>query len=110
MKSRENNVYQCIVNISSQDFGVYFRGKALLGVGSKAEQHGPGEVSLGEPEGDVMESQSMVGGVAWCQWALIIFIEMCWWLEGLRSLLGWLWWRWIVLFWRVKSTGVTIRA
>ena len=97
MKSRENNVYQCIVNISSQDFGVYFRGKALLGVGSKAEQHGPGKVSLLELCDDVMESQIDVGGVEWWQWAVVILTKACWWLVGVRSLLGWLWWRWIVL-------------
>ena len=97
MKFREINVYQCIVNISSQDFGVYFRGKPPVGVGSKAEQHGPAKVSLVALGDDVMEPQSNVGGVEWCQWALVIFIEMCWWLWALRSLLGWLWWRWIVL-------------
>ena len=97
MKFREINVYQCIVNISSQDFGVYFRGKPHVGVGSKAEQHGPGKVSLLELCDDVMESQIDVGGVEWWQWALVIFIEMCWWLWALRSLLGWLWWQWIVL-------------
>ena len=94
---RKNNVYQCIVNISSQDFGVYFKRKASVGVGSKAEQHGSGKDLLVVPEEDVMESQSNVGGVEWCQWALVIFMKACWWLVGVRSLLGWLWWRWIVL-------------
>ena len=73
------------------------RGKANLGVGSKAEQHGSVEAPMLELQDDVVESQSKVGGVEGCQWALVIFMKVCWWLEGLRSLLGWLWWRWIVL-------------
>ena len=48
---REINVFKCIVNISSQDFGVYFRYKASKRLGSKAEQHGKsGEVVEGKSE------------------------------------------------------------
>ena len=94
--SREINVFKCIVNISSQDFGVYFRGKAKNVVVSKAEQHGVREAPVLELEDKVVELQSGVGGVEWRFWALVIFLEMCWWLVGLRSLLGWLWWRWEV--------------
>ena len=92
--SRGINVYQCIVNISSQDFGVYFRRKVSFGVGSKAEQHGVREAPVLELEDEVVELQSGVGGVEWRFWALVIFLEMIWWLVGLRSLLGWLWWWW----------------
>ena len=77
MKSCEINVFKCIVNISSQDFGVYFRGKANFGARSKAEQHGSGEALVREPENDVMGSQSVVGWVEWWIWALVIFIKMC---------------------------------
>ena len=97
MKSCGINVFQCIVNISSQDFGIYGPPKVKIKVGSKAEQHGSVEAPMLELEDDVVESQSKVDGVEGCQWALIIFMKVCWWLEGLRSLLGWLWWRWIVL-------------
>ena len=97
MKSRGINVFKCIVNISSQDFGVYFRGKANLGVGSKAEQHGAGEAPVLELEDEVVESESVDGGVEWWFGSLEIFIKMCWWLAELGSLLGWLWWRWEVL-------------
>ena len=96
MKSRGFNVFKCIVNISSQDFGVYFRGKVNPGVGSKVEQHGIGEASVLELEDEVVELQTGVGGVEWRFWALVVFLEMIWWLVGLRSLLGWLWWRWEV--------------
>ena len=97
MKSCVINVYQCIVNISSQDFGIYRNWKAKVGDRSKAGDCGPEESLVGEPKDDVVESQSEVGGVEGYQCVLAIFLKVCWWLEGLRSLLGWLWWRWIVL-------------
>ena len=96
MKSCMINVYKCIVNISSQDFGIYRNWKAKFGVGSKAEQHGVGEALVVKPEDGVMESESGVDGVGWWFWALAILTKMCWWLVGLRSLLGWLWWWWEV--------------
>ena len=97
MKSCVINVYQCIVNISSQDFGIYRNWKAKVGDRSKAEDCGPEETPVGELEDDVVEFQSKVGGVGGWQCGLAIFMKTGWWLEGLRSLLGWLWWWWIVL-------------
>ena len=94
--SRGINVFKCIVNISSQDFGIYRNWKAKVGARSKAEQHGPAETSLVELVGGVMESQSGVGGVEWWFWTLNIFMKLCWWLAELGSLLGWLWWWWEV--------------
>ena len=38
----------------------------------------------------------MVGGDGGWFWALVIFLEAGGWVVGLRSLLGWLWWRWIL--------------
>ena len=96
MKSCMINVYKCIVNISSQDFGIYRNWKAKVGVGSKAEQHGGGEALVVKPEDGVMESERDVGGIEWWIWALVIFMKWCWWLAGLKSLLEWLWWRWEV--------------
>ena len=93
----EINVYQCIVNISSQDFGIYRNCKAKVGDRSKVEDCEPQGAPMLALEDEVVESQSGVCGVEGCQWALVIFMKVCWWLEGLRSLLGWLWWRWIVL-------------
>ena len=96
MKPREINVYQCIVNIYQQDFGVYFRRGANLRGGHKAEQHASGKASVGEPGDGVLESQCGVGVVAWWFWTLVVFMKVCWWLVELWSLLGWLWWRWIL--------------
>ena len=94
--SRGINVFKCIVNISSQDFGVYFRGKANFGVGSKTEQHGDsGEVINDESE-VVMEAGWLVGENEGWFWALVVFMDEVGWIGELRSLLGWLWWRWIL--------------
>ena len=103
------NVFKCIVNISSQDFGVYFRRKANFGVGSKAEQHGALEDSVGMPGEDLMESQSSVGWVGCCFWTLLVFIKLCWWLAELASLLGWLWWRWEVVFGKNAENHAAVR-
>ena len=94
--SRVINVFKCIVNIYSQDFGVYFRRKVSFGVGSKAEQHGKSGKVV-EDESEVLgEVVWMVGGDGGWFWALVIFIDAGGWVVGLRSLLGWLWWRWIL--------------
>ena len=89
------NVFKCIVNISSQDFGVYFRGKANFGVRGKMEQHGDSEKAVNDESGVVMESGWMVGGdVGWfC--AMVAFLDAVGWVGELRSLLGWLWRQWI---------------
>ena len=105
MKSCEINVYKCIVNISSQDFGIYRNWKAKVGDLSKAEDCGPEETPVGELEDDVVEFQSGVGVVDGWQCALEIFMKTCWWLSALRSLLGRLWWRWIVLLARMLKFG-----
>ena len=97
---REINVFKCIVNISSQDFGIYRNLKVNVGARSKAEQHGPAETSLVKLEDGVVESQSSVGevdeSVDWRFWTLNIFMKLCLWLAELGSLLGWLWWQWEV--------------
>ena len=103
--SRVINVYQCIVNISSQDFGIYRNWKAKVGVGSKVEQHEVGEVLVVNPEDAVMESESGVGQVEWWIWALKVFMKLCWWMAELGSLLGWLWWWWEVA-WAGNSHGI----
>ena len=95
MMSRVINVFKCIVNISSQDFGVYFRGKANFGVGSKAEQHGDSDKAVNDESGVVMEAGWMVGeDVGWF-WALVTFLDAGEWVAELRSLLGWLWRQWV---------------
>ena len=97
------NVFKCIVNISSQDFGIYRNWKAKVGDRSKAEDCGPEEAPVGEPKDEVVESQSEVGGVEGRKWALVIFMKTCWWLCALRSLLGWLWWHWELSWGHVET-------
>ena len=91
----EINVYQCIVNISSKDFGVYFRRKAKVAVGHKAEQHGKSEKAICDASEVIMEAEWEVGGDGGWFWALLIFLDAGRWMGELRSLLGWLWRQWI---------------
>ena len=94
MKSCEINVFKCIVNISSQDFGVYFRGKAYFGVVSKAEQHGDSGEEVNDESEVVMEAGWGVGeGGEWF-WTLLVFLDAGGWVVKLQSLLGRLWWWW----------------
>ncbi len=93
---REINVFKCIVNIHNQDFGVFFRGKANLRGGSKAEQHGDSGEAVKDKSEVIMEAGWMIGGDGGWFWALVTFLDAGGWLAGLRSLLGWLWWRWIL--------------
>ena len=90
--SRVINVFKCIVNISSQDFGVYFRGKAYFGVGSKAEQHGDAGEAVNDESEVIMEAGWSVGGHGGWFWTLLIFLEAGGWVVKLQSLLGRLWW------------------
>ena len=113
MKSRGINVFKCIVNISSQDFEVYGRRKAKKMAGSMVEQHGSGEALVRELEDNVLESQSVVGWVDWCQWMLVISVKVCWWMWALWMLVGWLWWRWEVAWagmWFLRKCTLPISA
>ena len=96
MKSCGFNVFKCIVNIYNEDFGVFGPPKAKKGVGSKAEQHGSVVGPVVKPKDDVMESQSGVGGDGGWFWALVIFLDAGGWMVELWSLLGRLWWQWIL--------------
>ena len=110
MKSCGFNVFKCIVNIYNEDFGVFGPPKAKKGVGTKAEQHGSGVGPVGEPKDDVMESQSGVGGDGGWFWALVIFLDAGGWMVELWSLLGRLWWRWILRWAEIgKSEAQAIR-
>ena len=107
MMSRRINVYQCIVNISSQDFGVYFRRKAKIEVGSKAEQHGDSGEAVNDTSEVAMEVGWVVGGDGGWFWTLVVFLDAGGWIMGLRSLLGRLWWRWIFAWRRVLTAYKT---
>ena len=89
------NVYQCIVSISGQDFSIYSNRKAKKQVGSKAEQHGDSEDAVVDDSVVVMEAGWEVSEDGGWFWALVIFLDAVGWIGELRSLLGWLWWRWI---------------
>ena len=93
--SRVINVFKCIVNISSQDFGVYFRGKANFGVGSKAEQHGGSGEAVNDESKVGLEAGWVVGGDEGWFWALVTFLDAAGWVGELRSLLGWQCRQWI---------------
>ena len=89
MKSCEINVFKCIVNISSQDFGIYRNWKPKFGVGSKAEQHGVVEALVVKPEEDVMESESGVFKLNYYYFILIIFICISFWLYIINTIFIW---------------------
>ena len=91
------NVLKCIVNISSQDFGVYGKRKGLVRVGSKAEQPAEPETAMWDVSTVILEVVWVCGGNEWWFWALLTFLDAGEWIGGLRSLLGWLWWLWEVL-------------
>ena len=89
------NVFKCMVNISSQDFGVYFRDKANLRWWSKVKQHGDSGDVMNDESGVFMEAECIVGGDEGWFWMLAIFLDAGGWIGELRSLLGRLWWQWI---------------
>ena len=89
-------VFKCLVNISVQDFGVYFRRRAKFGPDHIAEQHGgledPAEGKLASLE-DVQEVVGVFNG-----WpGAVMALKGTWkWMGGALTLVGWLWWLWAV--------------
>ena len=91
MKSREINVYKCIVNISSQDFGVYGPPKATGKGGSKAEKIDlPPEVELLILKGE----NAWVGWFGWWYLAQLALEGVGWWIGMARWWAEKLWWLW----------------
>ena len=89
-------IFKCLVNITSQDFGVYSNWGAKYTPDHIAEQHGgledPADVELASLE----DIQVMVGGYDWQSWARMILKVVQKWMGGAMSLMNWLWWHWSV--------------
>ena len=57
----------------------------------------------GRGVGALVEAGNGRGEVDWRSWAVSVPLEVCGWLWELRSLLGWLWWHWIILLLGVEQ-------
>ena len=97
MISKQIIQFKCVVNVCDQDFGTFCRQRDLEEKKRFGEQSGATKPLV---EGDMhalVEVEMMVGVVAWASWAAFAMWKGDGWLAGLQSLLGWLWWHWIVL-------------
>ena len=97
MVSRQIIVFKCVVNICNQDFGSFCRERDPKGKKRFGEQPGATKPVAKEVLEALVEVDAGFGGVEWVVWAALATLVVSGWLAGLRSLLGWLWWRWVVL-------------
>ena len=90
-------VFKCKVNICSQDLGAFCRERTPEG--KKRDWGGAGatEPSAGWESGRSTEVIMGSDGVEWASWVALAMLKAGCWLMVLQSLLGWLWWHWIVL-------------
>ena len=97
---RDIIVFQCLVNISAQDFHVHSKflyRETSLPEAEQASDPQDGENHLEVTLVDENMKPVVFDGLGWRSWVLGIFTKTCGWLVGLKSLDGWLWWHWIVL-------------
>ena len=90
-------MFKCVVNICNQDFGVYCRERDLGEKKRFGEQRGATKHAPGWSLDALVDHGARAGKVNWASWAVLAVLVGGSWLVALRSLLGWLWWHWIVL-------------
>ena len=97
MVSKQIIQFKCVVNICDQDFGEFCRERDHGKKKRFGEQQGATKPAPGDGLEALVEEQNAFGGAAWFVWAVLATYMVCMWLWALRSLLGWLWWHWILL-------------
>ena len=90
-------VFKCKVNVCDQDLGAFCREwnpeeNELCGELARATLPLAEEVLEA-----LMEVKDEMSVVPWASWVVLVAMVMGGWLVQLQSMLGWLWWHWIVL-------------
>ena len=89
-------VFKCKVNVCDQDLGAFCREWDPETKERFCGQLGATKQLAEEVLEALMEVAEGVGWVHWGSWALGAMLEGGSWLAELRTLLGWLWWLWVV--------------
>ena len=90
-------VFKCKVNVCDQDLGAFCREWDPETKERFCGQLVATKQLVEEVLEALMEVDSGMGLVPWASWAVLVAMVVGGWLVQLESLLGWLWWHWIVL-------------
>ena len=100
MVSRQIIQFKCVVNRCDQDFGAFCRERGLKQKKRFGEQPGATKAAADGLLEALVEVGTGFGGMEWVFWAALATVVAWWWLAGLRSLLGRLWWHWVFWLWK----------
>ena len=90
-------VFKCKVNVCDQDLGAFCREWTPETKELFCGQLLATKLLVEDVLEALMEMVEEVGWVDWRSWAPGTMLEGGGWLTGLQTLLGWLWWLWVVL-------------
>ena len=90
-------VFKCKVNVCDQDLGAFCREWDPETKERFCGQLLATKLVVEEVLEALMEVKDEMGVVPWASWVVLVAVGSEQWLAQLQSLLGWLWWHWIVL-------------
>ena len=90
-------VFKCKVNVCDQDLGAFCREWDLETKERFCGQLLATKLLVEEVLEALMKVEDRMAVVPWASWVVLVAMVMGGWLTQLQSLLGWLWWHWIVL-------------